>query len=290
MRVPGFLRMAGTAFRAWQDDRIPPLEAALAYYALFAMGPVLLVMVAVAGTVFGPAAARGELVGQIDELIGPSGAELVETVLGRAGPRQGSVVFTIVGVVAIILTASGVFLHLRHAMNTIWRVPRPPRQKRGILGDIRAFALRRLRAFALVLPLAVVLIFSLAVSTVLRIVSGPVPLPPLVAEVLNRVVSLGMLTLGFGVIYRFVADIRLRWNQVWTGAVITALLFSPGNELLTLYMVHSATASVFGAASSVVVVLIWVYYSAQITLYGVEYSWVFFRARQWRRAHMPEIL
>lgn len=284
--MPGFMRLAGTAFRAWQDDRIPPLGAALAYYTLFAMGPVLIVIVAIAGTIFGPAAARGEVVGQIDQLIGASGAEVVETVLARAGPGQGSVAVTIIGVVAIILTASGAFLHLRHAMNTIWRVPRPRPQKRGILGAIAAFAVRRLRAFALVVPLGLVLMISLAVSAALRIVSAHVPQPQLVSELLNRGLSLGVLTLAFGVIYRFLADIRLRGREVWIGAIITALLFSVGNELLTQYLVRSATASVFGAASSVVILLIWVYYSAQITLYGAEYSWVFFRTRQWRRAHV----
>lgn len=278
--------MAGTALQAWQDDRIPPLGAALAYYALFAMGPILIVMVSIAGTIFGPAAARGELVEQIDDLIGPSGAEVVETVVARVGPGQGSVAVTIIGIVAIILTASGAFLHLRHALNTIWRVPPPPRVRRNVLESIGAFAWRRLRAFALVFPLAMVLIIAVAVSTAVSVVSRVVSFPPLVAELLSRGISLGVLTLAFGVIYRFLADIRLRWSEVWTGAAITAFLFAVGNELLTAYLVRSATASVFGAASSVVILLIWVYYSAQITLYGAEYSWVLFRARQWRRAHV----
>ena len=288
MRVPGILRIAGTAFRAWQDDKVPPMGAALAYYALFAMGPVFLVMIAVAGTIFGSAAARGELVGQIDDLIGPSGAQVVETVLSRAEIWRGSLAVTIVGIVAIILTASGAFLHARNAMNTIWRVPPPPRKKRGILGDIRAFALRRLRAFALVFPLGLVLVISLAVSTGLGVARRLLPLTGFVFDVLNFLVSLGVLTLGFGVIFRFLPDVRLRWGEIWRGAVITALLFSVGNGLLTRYLTRTATASVFGAAGSVVIFLIWVYYSAQITLYGAEYSHVVFRVRRWRRAHAPE--
>jgi membrane protein len=199
------------------------------------------------------------------------------------------VTVTVFGIVAIILTASGAFLHVRNAMNTIWRVPPPPHKKRGIMGDLGAFALRRLRAFALVFPLGLVLIVSLAVSTVLRVLRSVLPLGGFGLDLLNLLVSLGVLTLGLGVIFRFLPDVRLRWGEIWRGAVITALLFSVGNELLTRYLTRTATASVFGAAGSVVIFLIWVYYSAQITLYGAEYSHVFFRVRRWRRALAPHI-
>ncbi|MGH7608093.1 MAG: YihY/virulence factor BrkB family protein [Gemmatimonadales bacterium] len=286
MRLPGTLRIVRTAFSAWQADHVPRRGAALAYYTLFAIGPVLLIAIAVAGTIFGPQAARGEIVGQIDQLIGPAGAEIVQTVLARAGPESGSIQATIVGIAAFLLAASGAFLELQSALNRIWRVKPRPTKKKKIVGAIVGFLLKRLRSFGIVVSIGFVLIVSLAVSAGLNAmddwIAQRVPAGPQLLAAVNLIISVGVITLLFAAVYRILPDVRLRWGDVWTGAVITALLFTLGKELIGLYLGRSATASTFGAAGSIVVLLLWVYYSAQIALFGAEVSRVYLRSRQAR--------
>lgn len=261
--------------QSWQADKAPRLGAALAYYTLFAMSPVLLVVIAIAGLVFGPEAVRGEIVEQIDQLIGPQGAQTVERMLEYAyRPRQGRLA-TIAAGVTFALAVTGAFLELQAALNTVWRVK--PTPKPGI--DVLDFVRRRLRSFALVATIAFLLMVSLVVSAGLAALAGWLgrragALPTLL-QIANLLVSLGIMTALFAALYRVLPDVKLRWHNVLVGAFVTAVLFTVGKYLIGLYLGRSAITSAYGAAASVVVLMIWVYYTAQIVLLGAEFTRVY---------------
>jgi membrane protein len=286
VRAPKTLRLLRMAFLAWQNDQMGRRGAALAYYTLFALGPVLLVAVAVAGSIFGEQAARGEIVSQIENLVGSSGAEVVQTVLANAGPGRGNVLATVVGIAAFLLAATGAFLELHAAMNHIWRVQ--PRTYKGKLGSVKRFALKRLRSFGLVLSIGFLLIVSLAASAALNAMSDWIargaPAGPELLTAANYAISIAFIMLLFAAVFRILPDAKLTWSDVLTGAAITAVLFTLGKELIGLYLGRSAAASTYGAAGSIVLLLAWVYYSAQIVLFGAEFSRVYLRARHRRPA------
>ncbi|MCA1584451.1 MAG: YihY/virulence factor BrkB family protein [Acidobacteria bacterium] len=271
MSVSSTVRLFGAALTAWWDDNGPRLGASLAYYTLFAIAPVLLVAIAIAGMVFGAEAVRGEIVGQLDELVGTDGARAVQALLEGASRRQsGGIVATILGSITFVLAATGAFLELQVALNTIWRVKPNPS------ANLRAFTLDRLRSFGLVVAIGFLLTVSLAVSAALAALSGwldrLVPGWPILWQGINMLVSLAVITVLFAMLYRFLPDVRLRWRDVATGAFVTALLFTVGKQLIGLYLGRSSTTSSYGAAGSVIVLLLWVYYSSQIVLLGAEFT------------------
>ena len=258
------------ALVGWWNDNVPRLGASLAYYTLFALSPVLLVATGIAGLVFGPEAVRGEIVGQIQGLVGRQGAEAVQSMLESASRPSTSIPATIVGLVTFFLGATGAFLELQTALNAIWRVkPRPGT-------NVRDFLVQRLISFGLVVGVGFLLLVSLLVSAALAALSrylGHI-FPALTAfwEAANVLVSLFVITLLFAMIYKILPDVRLRWRDVWIGALVTAGFFSVGKQLIGLYLGTSSVASSFGAAGSVVVLLVWVYYSAQVVLLGAEFT------------------
>ena len=268
--------MFWTALKSWWTDNIPRLGASLAYYTLFSLAPILVIAIAIAGFVFGEEAVRGEIVNQIDQLVGRDGARAVQGLVEGAARRQtGGIIATIVGSVTFLIAATGAFLELQSALNTIWRVKPKP----GV--NIEAFLLDRLRSFGLVVAMGFLLLVSLAVSAGLSAVgawvSRTAPGWPVVWQVVNLVVSLAVIAAVFAMVYRFLPDVKLRWKDVWMGAFVTALLFSIGKQLIGLYLGQSSTASSYGAAGSVVILLLWVYYSAQVILLGAEFTRVYTR-------------
>lgn len=269
------LRMFRTALIAWWDDNVPRLGASLAYYTLFAIAPILLVSTAIAGFVFGEEAVRGQIVGQIEGLMGREGAIAVQALLQGASRGNAGIVATVVGAVTFIFAATGAFLELQAALNTIWRVKAKP----GM--NIRAFLFDRLRSFGLVVGIGFLLLVSLAVSAGLAAVSQwfdtHAPGLPLLWQLVNILLSLGVITTLFAMLYRFLPDVQLRWGDVWTGAFVTAILFTIGKFLIGLYIGQSASASSYGAAGSIIVLLLWVYYSSQIVLLGAEFTRVYTR-------------
>ena len=278
MRMPAVLRLFRTALAAWWNDNVPRLGASLAYYTLFAVGPILLVAIAIAGLVFGDEAVRGQLVGQMDQLVGREGARAVQALLAGASQRKAGVLATVIGGVTFVVAATGAFLELQAALNTIWRVkPRP-----GV--NLKGFLLDRLRSFGLVVAIGFLLMVSLAVSAALAALSGWLgrrsPGLPLLWNAVNVLISLGVITVLFAMLYRFLPDVRLRWRDVWIGALVTAVLFTIGKQLIGLYLGQSSTASSYGAAGSVVVLLLWVYYSSQIVLLGAEFTRVYTRRQR----------
>jgi membrane protein len=270
VKVPGFLRIFWSALQAWWKDDVPRLGASLAYYTLFALAPILLIAIAIAGQVFGKEAVRGQLVGEIDGLLGREAAAAIQTLLQGATRTSTGILATIVGGVTFILTSTGAFLELQTALNTIWRVKPKPGQ------GLKRFLLNRAQSFGLVLSVGFLLLVSLLISAALSAAADwlerQAPIAPAFWVVANLVVSLGVVTVLFALLFKYLPDVELRWRDVWTGAVATSLLFTVGKFFIGLYIGRSATASSYGAAGSILVLLLWVYYSAQILLLGAEYT------------------
>ena len=264
------LRILRAAVVAWWNDNAQRLGASVAYYSLFAIAPVLLVALAVAGTVFGAEAVRGHLSTEIQGLVGPQAAEVVEGLLqGAAKPASISLAM-VAGVLAMILAAAGAFLEMRAALNTIWRVKPSP------MGGFKAFWFSRLRSFGLVLAIGFLLLVSLAISAALAALhewfSSFDLVLPMVLEVVSLVLTLIVSAVLFGLMFKVLPDVTLSNRDVAVGAFVTAVLFAVGKQLIGLYIGRTAASSSYGAAGSVVVLLLWVYYSSQIVLIGAEFT------------------
>ncbi len=273
MRAPAMLELFGAALKAWWDDDAMRLGASLAYYTLFAIAPILLVATAIAGMVFGAEAVRGEIVGQLDHLVGREGAAAVQSLLEGASQRRAGILATILGSITFVVAATGAFLELQGALNTIWRVKLKPG------ANIRAFVIDRLRSFGLVVAIGFLLMVSLAVTAALAALSAWLtrisPSLPTAWSGVNMLVSVVVTTVLFALLYKFLPDVRLRWRDVTMGAFVTAVLFTIGQQLIGLYLGQSSVASSYGAAGSVMILLLWVYYSCQILLFGAEFTRVY---------------
>jgi membrane protein len=259
------------AWSGWWNDDVPRMGAALAYYTLFALAPVLIVSIAVAGLLFGAEAVRGEIVGQIEGLVGLQGAKAVQAMLEGAAKPSSSILATIIAMITFFLGATGAFLELQADLDTIWRVK--PRSRGNFLRDL---LMQRLISFGLVLGFAFLLLTSLIVSAALAALhtymGNMFPGEAVLWEALNVIVSLGVITLLFAMIYKVLPDVKLVWRDVWVGALVTAGLFTAGKFLIGLYLATSTFSSTYGAAGSVIVILLWVYYTSQIILLGAEFT------------------
>jgi membrane protein len=262
-------RLIGGAFAAWWRDNLLRLGASLAYYTLFAIAPILLVAVAIAGAVFGDEAVRGEVALQLAGLIGPEAAQGVQALLEGARWPTGNLVAVVVGTLTTLLAACGVFLELQAAFNTIWRVP--PRNE-----GLREFVWNRAQSFGIVLAIGFLLLVSLALSAALAAVAawvqGRLPSAPLVISAVDWIVSLAGSTALFALLFKVLPDVDLPLEDALIGGLATALLFSVGKRVIGLYLGHSGAASSYGAAGSIAVLLIWVYYSSQTVLIGAEFT------------------
>lgn len=258
----------------WVDDYAPSMGAALAFYALFSMAPLLIIVIAVAGLFFGPDAARGEIVAQMQDLIGLEGALAVQGVLKNANEPAQSILATVVSLVTLLVGATTVFAELQSDLDRIWRVPAVVTRS-GLWNLLRA----RLLSFGLVLGLVFLLLISLVVSALTAAFgkwsNGVLADWTITLEVINFGVSFGVTILIFAMIYKLMPRARIAWRDVWVGAMVTAFLFAIGKFLIGFYLSTFGVASSFGAAGSLVVLLVWVYYSAQIFLLGAEFTWVY---------------
>jgi membrane protein len=273
MRVRAVWSLLKDAANEWSEDRAPRLGAALAYYTIFSIVPLLMVAIGIAGLVFGEEAARGEILRQISGLVGERSAATIQEMLQQANQPKTGIFGSVLGIAMLLLGASGVFGQLQDALNTVWGVK--PKPDRGIMGMIKD----RFMSFVTVLGTAFLLLVSLILSAGLAAVgeslSGFLPAPESVLEALNFVVSFGVITLLFAMIFKILPDVKLQWGDVWIGAGVTALLFTIGKFAIGMYLGKSDIGSVFGAAGSLVILLVWVYYSAQILLFGAEFTAVY---------------
>jgi membrane protein len=261
---------------AWIDDDVPSLGAALAYYTLFSIAPLLLIVLALAGAVFGDEAARGGLVGELRGLMGDDGARAIEALLLSVDRDGNSLSATLGGSLVLLIGATTVFAELQGAMDRIWHVPAAAPQ-----GGVWSWLRRRLLSVGLILGIGFLLMVSLVASAALAALGrwwtpllGP-------AEGLARgmdfALSFGLVTVAFAMIFKWMPRLRLRWHDVWVGAAVTALLFTLGKQLIGTYIGSSGVTSAFGAAASLVAMVLWVYYSAQIFLLGAEFTGVWAR-------------
>ena len=261
------------AFYAWIDDNAPTHGAALAYYTVFALAPLLIIVIAIAGLVFGREAAQGQILSQIEGLVGEQGGRAVQAMLENARQPGPGIVASAIGLITLIIASTGVFAQLQVSLDTIWRVT--PKPGRGILGIIKDRFLSFLMVIVAGFLLLVSLVLSAALAALGKFFSYLLPVPEGVLHGVNFVVSFAVITLLFAAIYKVLPDAKISWSDVWIGAAVTSLLFSLGKFMIGLYLGKGSVASAYGAAGSLVIILVWVYYSAQILLYGAEFTAVY---------------
>ncbi|MHB8914903.1 MAG: YihY/virulence factor BrkB family protein [Thiobacillus sp.] len=270
-QIWGMIKAAATS---WSDDYAPSMGAALSYYTLFSIAPLLLIVISVAGLVFGEEAARGEIFSQLNGFMGSEAAAAIQGLLESVNKPTKGTLATVVGIVLVIIGATTVFAELQDALDRIWRAP-ARHQSKGIWGLLRT----RLLSFGMILSIGFLLMVSLVMGAVLsafnRWWSPFFAGWETVAQGFNVVFSFVITLLAFAMIYKIMPRVKIAWRDVWIGAAVTAFLFTAGKFLIGLYIGRSGVVSGFGAASSIVIVLIWVYYSAQIFLVGAEFTWVY---------------
>jgi membrane protein len=265
----GVSRLIAVFRRAIQDTDLGALmrrSAAIAYYSALSLAPLLVVALAVAGLAFDRAAVRTKIVGEMQRFVGAEGATLVATVLDRSGDRNQASFAAIVGVFTLLMGATAVFVELQDALNATWDVPRSPR--RGLWTFVR----QRLLSLAMVFSLAFLLLVSMIVTAALSAITDRLDLGgvAVVGVLVHFVVNVGVTTLLFAVLFKFLPDVKVPWRDVFLGAVTTSVLFYLGQLALAQYLGRSAVGSAYGAAGSFVIILVWVYYSAAIVLFGAE--------------------
>lgn len=273
------------ALSAWIDDYAPSMGAALSYYSVFSLGPLLVIVISLAGLVFGEEAVRGELFGQIDGLMGPQAAEGIQEMLAHVSKPSTGILGTVVGVVILLVGATTVFAELQDALDRIWRAPVRARTS-GLWSLLRA----RLLSFGMIVGVAFLLLVSLVTGAVVSALGkwwgGWFGGWEWLLQVINAAVGFAMTTAVFAAIYQVMPRVKVAWSDVWVGAAVTAALFTIGRVLIGLYIGKTGVASGFGAAGSVAVIFVWIYYSAQVFLVGAEFTWLYAQ-RLGSRRHLP---
>jgi membrane protein len=258
-----FLRAGGL----WLERNAFVHAGSLAFYTLFSMAPVVIIAVSIAGTVLGEEAARGEIVGRLDDFVGAEAARAVEQAVARSRPEVAGLVPTVTGLLALLVGATTVFAQMQISLNRIWGVVAKPR-KSGILILIK----NRMLSLAVILTIGFILLVSLLINVALRAVvayaDSWVPVPTLLLSGLELVLSLVAVTALFAVMFKVLPDAVIDWQDVWVGASVTALLFIAGRYVIAFYLTYTAPASTYGAAGSLVLILLWVYYSSLILFFG----------------------
>jgi len=269
------LNFAKQVFKEYTEDKVPRLAAALAYYTVFSIAPLLLVAIAAVGVVYSGEAAESAVVQAVSDSVSPSAAEVVQNLINNAYNAEGSLLSTIVSIAVVLITSTVLFGQLQSALNTMWDVE--PEEGNGVIGILVNKAL----SFGMVLVIGLLLLISLIASTAIQAVAtyatGLVPAMVVIIRIVNFAVAFGMTMLLFAAIYKFLPNADIEWRDVWIGAAVTSLLFSIGRYALSWYLGTSSTTSVYGAAGSFVLLLLWVFYSAQLILLGAEFTQVWAR-------------
>jgi membrane protein len=278
-------RVLKTAFAQWFRHRSPRLGAALAYYSVFSMGPLLLIVTSVAGLFFGEDAVRGSLTAELRSVLGDTGGKAVEAMLAGASSQQSGRFAAVIGVVLLLIAALGVVVQLKDALDTIWNVAEP--EETSLWWYLRTYIV----SLAGVLALGFLLAVSLVINTGLAALSawaGASAEGSAILSAVDFLASLAVLTVLFAMLFKWFPDTDIAWRDVWTGAITTALLFNGGKLLIAWYIGTQGFESTYGAAASIVVLLIWVYYAAQIVLFGAELTHAYAAEKGSRRAQGPD--
>ena len=267
-------KLLKTIVMKWLDDEPFQSAAALSYYTLFSLAPLLIISIAVAGFVFGREAAQNQIVTTIQGLIGQESAQAVQAMIQNASSRpKAGMISTVLGGIILLFGAGGVVGQLQTSLNTTWRV------KAQSDGGVSDFIRKRFISFAMVLGIGFLLLVSLAVSAFIsgltQFIGGWFGGAAVIAHLLDILISFGFITLLFAMIYKFLPDVEIQWQDVWTGAALTSILFTIGKILIGLYLGSSGVTSIYGAAGSLITVLLWVYYSSLIFLLGAEFTQVY---------------
>jgi membrane protein len=270
MNAKRLFSIFATTFGSWNQHEGPRLGAALAFYTVLSLSPLVILVVALAGLVFTRSTAQAHILNQVQAMIGPEGGKAVQTMLANAQKPTAGIVGTTLGLLSLLFGASGVFTELRSVLNMIWEVN--PEKTAGIVGILR----ERFFSFGMVLSIGFLLLVSLILSTVLaamgKFFGGLLPMPASILVALNFLISFFGIAILFALIFRFVPETKVRWNDVWLGAIVTAMFFTIGKTLIGIYLGKSSVGSTYGAAGSIIVVIVWVYYSAQIFFFGAEFT------------------
>ena len=261
----------------WREDGATRLAAALAYYMTFSLAPLLVLIIAIAGLVGGREAAQNQTMAQVEDLLGSDGREFVQGMIESASRPTTGLLATLIGAVTLLFGALGVFGELQNSLNTIWEVK--PKPARGFFDGIKRFVVDRLLSFTMVLGIGFLLLASLVISAALSALGEYIgtrwPVADIWLEVINFVISFAVITLLFAMIFKFLPEVNIAWRDVWLGAAVTSALFTLGKFLIGLYLGRSEVGNTFGAAGSLAILLIWIYYSAQILFLGAEFTQVY---------------
>jgi len=273
-RFQGLYHLLRATVEGWWNDRALSMGAAIAYYAVFSLAPVLLIVIALGGLVFGADAARGAVLDQFGDLIGTAGAQAVEKILASASNVGSGVVGTTIGVVTFLVTATGAFAEIQADLNVIWKAPSPTDARANGYTSLLAFARARLMTFALIGAISFLLMVSLAFDALASSFGQYISLQGWAAVIfgINLLISVAMSSVLFAFIFKVLPTVPVSWSYVAPGAILTAILFVLGKFVIGFYLGRSNIASSYGAAASVITLMLWVYYSAQILLFGAEFT------------------
>ena len=269
-----------TVFDQWSEDKCPKLGAALSFYTIFSLSPLLVIVISIAGFIFGAEAARGEIVYQIKDLVGQEGAQVVQTALKNTQYSAGGILALVISAVTLLIGSTAVFIELQDSLNMIWKVK--PRPGRSIIKIIKGFFADRFQSFAMVIGTGFLMLVSLLVSAFLATLNRYLnntflSLPLYFFDVADIVISFGVIFILFMMIFKILPDVNTQWKHVWVGALVTSVLFVLGKYLIGIYLGNSSLSSTYGAAGSLVILLLWIYYSAQILFLGAEFTKVYVR-------------
>jgi membrane protein len=257
----------------WSNDKAPRMGAALAYYTIFSLAPLLVIAISIAGLVFGAQAVQGQIMGEIQGLIGPDSAKAVQTMIQSAHKPANSTIASIIGIIVLLIGASGVFTEMQDALNTVWDVN--TNAKSGWWNFLKG----RFLSFGMVLGIGFLLLVSLVLSAALTAMTNylenSVTIPAALLHSVDFLFSVLFITVLFAMIFKLLPDVRIPWSDVWVGAAITSVLFTIGKFLIGFYIAKSVTASAYGAAGSLVIIVAWIYYSAQLLYFGAEFTHVY---------------
>ena len=276
------------AYQGWKEDYASRLSAALSYYTIFSLAPLLVIVIAITGLIWEADAVRAQILSQIQSLVGAEGADFVADLITNTGSPGEDIVVLIIGILTLLFGALGVFNELHNSLNIILNIKQE--QAKGFLQTVKKVIIDRLLSFTMILGIGFLLLVSLVVTAGLsatqETIGNSFPMSEFILQVVNLVISLGVITVLFALIFKFLPDAQIAWRDVWLGAFVTAMLFSIGKAAIGIYLGNSAVASIFGAAGSLVLLLLWIYYSAQILFFGAEFTQVY--ANKYGSKILPE--
>jgi membrane protein len=284
----GLFYLIRKTFAEWSEDKASSLAAALAYYTTFSLAPMLVVLIAIAGLFGGAQVIHGYIMDQVNALLGPDGGAFVSSMIENASHVSTGIIATILGLITLLIGSLGVFGELQSDLNTIWDVK--PKPVKGLVNNVQQYVLKRVLSFAMLMVILFLLLISLVVSAAFsalgNFLGNTFLISDLMLQILNFAIPFVLITLLFAMIYRYLPDAKVRWRDIWLGAAVTSLLFSFGKFVIGLYLGKSSVSSTFGAAGSLAILLVWVYYSSQIVFLGAEFTQVF--ANEYGAGIVPE--